>query len=245
MQRKFCWNRRADHSSAIRVAVSINGLIAACIFASCATADDVADPDPTRFEQDIRAFEAWDRQNSFPPNAVLFVGSSSIRMWQTAESFPGVPLINRGFGGSHISDVNYFAERIVVKYKPRLIVFYAGDNDIESGKSPQQVFDDFLTFAGLVHEHLPQTQIIYLPIKPSLARWTKWPRMQEANDHVKRVSLTNSRIIYVDTATIMLSNDGQPRSDLFLDDGLHLNDTGYQLWTKVLSPPLRNALAAE
>jgi lysophospholipase L1-like esterase len=126
-----------------------------------------------------------------------------------------------------------------------LIVFYAGDNDIESGKSPQQVFDDFLTFAGLVHEHLPQTQIIYLPIKPSLARWTKWPRMHEANDHVKRVSLTNSRIIYVDTATIMLSNDGQPRSDLFLDDGLHLNDTGYQLWTKVLSPPLRNALAAE
>jgi lysophospholipase L1-like esterase len=234
MQLKFALNRRADISSAIRVVVLLKGLTAACVFASCAAADEVADPDPARFEQDIRAFEDWDRQNSFPPNAVLFVGSSSIRMWQSAECFPGVPLINRGFGGSHTSDVNHFAERIVLKYKPSVIVFYAGDNDIEAGKSPQQVFGDFRTFASLVHKQLPQTRIVYLPIKPSLARWTKWPRMQEVNSQVKKLSAADERFVYVDTATPMLSKDGQPRRELFLDDGLHLNAAGYALWSDLL-----------
>ena len=141
-------------------------------------ADDapVADPDPSRFEAEIKAFEAWDRQNSFPPHAVLFVGSSSIRKWQTAEGFPDLPVINRGFGGSHVSEVNHFVERIVFKYSPRVIVFYAGDNDIADGKSPERVFHDFQTFAELVHGRLPETRLIYLPIKPSLARWNKWPR---------------------------------------------------------------------
>src|SRR3990170_8119764 len=88
------------------------------------------DPDPLRFEPDVLAFEAWDRQNSPPRDAVLLVGSSSIRMWPTAESFPELSVINRGFGGSHASDVNHFAERIVLKYEPRTIVFYAGDNDV-------------------------------------------------------------------------------------------------------------------
>jgi hypothetical protein len=92
-----------------------------------------------------------------------------------------VPVINRGFGGSHISDVNHFAERIVLKYNPRLIVFYAGDNDIASNKPPLQVFQDFQAFVQLVHKQLPDARILYLPIKPSLARWPLWPKMQEAN----------------------------------------------------------------
>jgi lysophospholipase L1-like esterase len=209
-------------------------LTIACVFATGAIASELPDPDPARFEQDIRTFEAWDRQNSFPQGAVLFVGSSSIRMWQTADCFPNLPLINRGFGGSHTSDVNHFAERIVIKYRPRVIVFYAGDNDIESGKTPQQVFDDFKALVSVVHNELPQTRIIYLPIKPSLARWRKWPRMQEANAHVERLSNADSRIIYVDTATPMLGEDGRPRPELFLDDGLHLNVAGYTLWTDLL-----------
>jgi lysophospholipase L1-like esterase len=197
-----------------------------------------SDPEPTRFEADIRAFEAWDRQNSYPRDAMLFVGSSSIRMWPTAESFPDVPVINRGFGGSHITDVNYYAERIVVKYKPRLVVFYAGDNDIESGKSPQQVADNFQVFARLVHEELPDTTIVYLPIKPSIARWPKWSQMQAVNAQVEQVSHGDSRIVYVDTATPMLGRDGKPRRELLLDDGLHLNSAGYALWTKLIAPVL-------
>jgi lysophospholipase L1-like esterase len=192
-------------------------------------------PDPARFDAEIGAFEAWDRQNSFPQNAVLFVGSSSIRMWPTSESFPKLAVINRGFGGSHISDVNYFAERIVVKYSPRLIVFYAGDNDIESGKSPQQVFDDFQAFAKLIRDRLTNTRIIYLPIKPSVARWPKWAQMQDVNARVERLSQSDERIIYVDSATPMLGGDGKPRAELFLDDGLHLNSVGYALWTDALA----------
>lgn len=201
----------------------------------------VADPDPARFEQEIAAFEHWDRQNKFPRDAILFVGSSSIRMWPTAESFPNTPVINRGFGGSHTSDVNHFAERIVLKYSPRLIVLYAGDNDIESGKSAQQVFGDFHAFAELIHDRLPNTRIIYLPIKPSIARWPKWPQMQDVNSRVLQVSQMDERIIYVDTAAPMLGEDGKPRRELFLDDGLHLNDTGYALWTEILQPVLEQA----
>jgi lysophospholipase L1-like esterase len=204
-----------------------------------------ADPDPARFESEIAAFDNWDRQNSFPQGAILFVGSSSIRMWQTAESFPGWPVINRGFGGSHISDVNHFADRIVFKYKPRAIVFYAGDNDIADGKSPQQVARDFESFVHLVHSQLPDTRIIYLPIKPSLARWKHWPDMQQANGHVEELAKRDEDLDYVDTATPMLDSSGKPRVDLFLDDGLHLNAKGYRFWNEILSPHLERLAASQ
>ena len=204
--------------------------------------DPAHDPDPSRFDPDIAAFENWDRQNSAPRDAILFVGSSSIRMWQTAESFPDLPVINRGFGGSHTSDVNHFANRIVLKYNPRLIVFYAGDNDIADGKTPQQVFHDFQTFAKLIHDRLPDTRIIYLPIKPSLARWKLWPQMQIANQLVQKLSASDNRLRYIDTATPMLGADGKPRDDIFLDDGLHMNANGYRVWTEVLAPHLKTPL---
>jgi lysophospholipase L1-like esterase len=200
------------------------------------------DPDPTRFEADIRAFEDCDRQNSFPRDSVLFVGSSSIRMWPTAESFPNMPVINRGFGGSHISDVNYFAARIVVKYKPRVIVFYAGDNDIAVGKSPLQVFEDFQLFVQRVHEQLSATRIVYLPIKPSIARWPMWPSMQTTNALVDDAAKTDERVEYIDTAMPMLGEDGRPRKELFLEDGLHLNARGYALWDSILSPILEESV---
>jgi lysophospholipase L1-like esterase len=222
-------------------------LLVVCVVATNAqvtSASEPPDSDPARFESEIAAFEKWDRQNSFPQGAILFVGSSSIRMWPTAESFPDLAVINRGFGGSHISDVNHFAGRIAFKYEPRLIVFYAGDNDIEAGKPPQQVFDDFADFIKTIHERLPETHIVYLPIKPSMARWPKWPRMQEVNEQVKKLTQADKRITYVDTATPMLGLDGQPRAELFLDDGLHLNDNGYRLWTKVLSPFVHEAQTA-
>jgi lysophospholipase L1-like esterase len=162
-------------------------------------------------------------------------------MWPTADSFPDLKVINRGFGGSHISDVNHFAERIVLKYSPRLIVFYAGDNDIESGKSPQQVFDDFQAFAELVHDRLHNTRIIFLPIKPSIARWPKWRQMQDVNQRVAQLSRRDQRINYVDTASPMLGEGGKPRRELFLDDGLHLNERGYTLWRETLRPIFERA----
>jgi lysophospholipase L1-like esterase len=202
-----------------------------------------ADPSPARFAAEIRAFEEWDRKNSFPRDAVLFVGSSSIRMWPTAESFPKMAVINRGFGGSHISDVNHFAKRLVLKYNPRVTVFYAGDNDIEADKPSQQVFDDFQAFLKLVHDRLPETAIVYLPIKPSLARWQKWPRMRDVNLRIERLSRDDKRLTYVDTATPMVGDDGRPRPELFLDDGLHLNARGYEEWTAIVAPVLEQLSA--
>ncbi len=199
------------------------------------TADN---PDPARFAKDIETFINWDRKNAVPDEAILFVGSSSIRMWKTQESFPDYPVINRGFGGSHISDVNFYMNDIVLKYKPRVIVFYAGDNDIAGGKSPQQVFEDYLSFVKTVKENLPDIRVIYIPIKPSIARWNMWPDMERTNALIKDYSQKNSFLYVADTATPMLGTDGKPKSGLFLDDGLHLNEKGYVLWTEILKPVL-------
>lgn len=213
--------------------------VAACGLATATAATvEKADPDPARFTADIAAFEAWDRQNSVPKDAALFVGSSSIRMWQTADCFPDLAVINRGFGGSHASDVVHYADRIVLKYAPRTIVFYAGDNDLADGKTPEQVAGDFEQFVELVHAKLPNTKIIYLPVKPSLARWKIWPKMQATNTLVKTFVDTSDYLSYIDTVTPLLGPDGKPRPEIFRDDGLHMNDTGYQIWTQLLHDQL-------
>ena len=198
---------------------------------------------PQKWEQTIQAFEEWDHKNSFPSDAVLFVGSSSIRLWPTRECFPEFPVINRGFGGSQISEVNYYARRIVLPYKPRLIVFYAGDNDIASGKSAKQVFSDYKAFTEAVHANLPRTRIIFVCIKPSRSRWTLWPVMRETNAMVKELCSKDSRLIYFDAATPLLDNEGLPRVEFFLPDKLHLNGKGYEVWSNSLRPLIAKAMA--
>jgi len=198
---------------------------------------------PARFESEIAAFEKWDHQNAVPQNCILFVGSSSIRLWQTADAFPELPVINRGFGGSTTADVNHFADRIVFKYKPRTIVFYAGDNDIAAGRAPDKVFADFEVFAKSVHERLPDTKLIYLAIKPSPLRWKLWPQSQTANARIKELISKNGHDRYVDAATPIFGDDGQPRKELFRDDGLHMNLKGYSLWNEILLPVLRRGSA--
>jgi lysophospholipase L1-like esterase len=200
---------------------------------------------PQRWEQTIQAFEEWDRKNSFPSDAVLFVGSSSIRQWPTRESFPELPVINRGFGGSQISEVNYYVKRIVLPYKPRVIVFYAGDNDIASGRGAKQVFEDYRGFTSLVHANLPRTRIIFVCIKPSRSRWTLWPRMSEANAMVKELCSKDNRLIYFDAATPLLDSEGLPRVEFFLPDKLHLNGKGYEVWSSLLRPVIVKALTPD
>ena len=189
-----------------------------------------------RWEKDIAAFERWDSKNTPARDAILFAGSSSIRMWPTATAFPELTVINRGFGGSQISDVNHYFDRLVLPYKPPVIVFYCGDNDIASNKTPQRVAEDYRTFIALVHAKLPKTHVIYLPIKPSVSRWKLWPQMREANDLIRQFCDSDPRLVYVDTATPMLGDDGKPRADLLLDDGLHLNEKGYAIWNEARPP---------
>jgi lysophospholipase L1-like esterase len=209
-----------------------------------AGSDPPADPDPNRFAKEIEAFGEWDSRNAVPAEPVLFVGSSSIRMWRTRDSFPDLPVINRGFGGSHIADVTHFADRVVLSYKPRVIVFYAGDNDIAAGKSAQRAFDDYRKFVGVVHAKLPETPIIFLSIKPSESRWSFWPESKKANELIQGLCKNDRRLLFVDLATPLLRPDGMPDNGLFLKDKLHLNAAGYDLWTRTLTPVLRQVLAS-
>jgi lysophospholipase L1-like esterase len=199
-------------------------------------------PDPQRFKSEIDAFLNWDSKNAPPADPVVFVGSSSIRLWRTHTYFPDLPVINRGFGGSHISDVNYYADTLVLKFNPQIIVFYAGDNDIADGKSPETVYSDFTAFFDRIHTGLPSAKIVYLPIKPSPSRWQYWPAMQEANSRIEALCTQDPDLYYVDTASPMIGGNGRPMPGLFVSDSLHLNQTGYKLWTGILAPELRDLL---
>lgn len=216
-----------------------------CAAGAALAGEDVPSPDPGRWEAAIGEFEDWDRKNSAPKDAVLFTGSSSIVRWSTGRDFPQYPVINRGFGGSHLSDVNHFFGRIVAPYRPRVIVLYAGDNDIADGKSPEQVYDDYQAFVRLVRDQLPSTHVIFISIKPSLARWSAWPRMRQANSLIRELSDNHKHLHFADIATPMLGADGGPRTELLAEDGLHLGDEGYRLWTSVVRPLIELAAARE
>ena len=192
-------------------------------------------PGLDRFAERIESFETWDNRNSFPEDAVLFVGSSSIAGWSTAAAFPGKPIINRGLGGSHVSDINRYYDRLVKPYMPAVIVFYAGDNDITGGTSPDRVLADFNAFADRVREELDKTRILFISIKPSIARWEHWPRMAEANGLIRDYVADRPNMTYVDLASRLLDESGQPK-DVYVEDGLHLNEYGYQLWNEALTP---------
>ena len=192
---------------------------------------------PDAWAEEIARFEAADRISPPRPGGVLFVGSSSIRLWPALEAdFRGVDVVQRGFGGSELSDVVTYAGRIVLPYRPRLIVLYAGDNDLAAGKSPEAVFADYQTFVTLVQRALPGTRIAFIAIKPSPARWALVDQIRAANALVRGYAAADPRLLYVDVFSPMLGPDGMPREELFVADRLHLNARGYALWRELLLP---------
>jgi lysophospholipase L1-like esterase len=205
-------------------------------------AGQAASADPAKYAAEIKQFDAWDSKNATPAHAVLFVGSSSIRFWPTAERFPSLPVINRGFGGSEISDVNYYLKETVLKYDVDLIVFYAGDNDLAAHKTPQQVADDYKTFVERVLAAKPRVQILFIAIKPSVLRWALWPEMQQANALITEFSKSRPNLHVVDTASRILGPDGKPAPGLFQPDGLHLNATGYDAWTELVGAAIKDVM---
>jgi lysophospholipase L1-like esterase len=199
--------------------------------------------DHAQWKPDIAAFEAADRANPPAPGAVLFIGSSSIHAWKTlATDFPEVRTINRGFGGSELDDSTFFADRIVAPYHPRAIVMYAGDNDLQDGDSPAQVRDDFVAFVRKARSLDPHVPIAFIAIKPSMARKVLLPKIHQANDLIRVYAATQKDVTYLDTFTPMLGNDGQPKPDWFVEDGLHMNRSGYVLWISIVRPWLDKAL---
>jgi len=198
---------------------------------------------PPRFAAEIAAYEAADQKSPPPSGAVLFIGSSSIRLWKTlAQDFPELKVINRGFGGSQIEDSVRYAPRIVLPYKPRMIVMYAGGNDLNAGKTPQQVARDFQAFVETVHAALPETRIAYISINPSVARWSQEERVLEANrliaEYIREHDGKTAKLSYLDSHAKLLSPEGKPRPELLRPDGLHLNSDGYTLWAAILKPDI-------
>lgn len=192
------------------------------------------------WEAEIGRFAEIDRKQTPPEGAILFVGSSSIRMWETLRrDFPRFKVINRGFGGAQFEDVNHFADRIVAPYKPKKIVLYAGENDIDAKQTAENVLEDFKTFIAFRDKNLPGTPVVFISLKPSILRWAMWPEMKRANELIKAEAKKHRKVEFVDLASKMLGADGLPLPDIYLEDKLHLNSKGYEIWRENLLPFLK------
>jgi len=199
------------------------------------------DPKAEPFAKEIEAFEAKDKTSPPPENEIVFVGSSSIRMWKSTEAFPDLKIINRGFGGSQMADSVRYAERIILPYKPRIVVVFAGGNDINAKKSPESVAADFKSLVGKIHGALPKTKVYYISLFPNVARKSQDPQCQKVNDLIDAFTKTDERLGYIDTASRMRATDGGPRPELLRPDGLHMNDDGYKIWNEIVGAVLRKA----
>lgn len=192
------------------------------------------------YEAEIQAFERADQLSPPPPHPILFLGSSTFRMWTTlATDFPEYQVLNRGFGGSQISDVLNHFPRLVTRYQPPLIFFYEGDNDLSSGKSVEAVYADWQEFLARVEADLPHTGVAFVAVKPSPSRRAFLDRQRELNERIRDQLADHPRHRYVDVFEPMLTEAGEPRPELFVSDNLHLNPAGYALWTEIVSPVLK------
>jgi lysophospholipase L1-like esterase len=187
-----------------------------------------------QWERYVAAYDEADKASPPPKHEIVFVGSSTIRRWDVASYFPDLKIINRGIDGTELSDAVKYIDRLVLRHEPRLVVVYAGDNDIGSGKISEQVSVDFERFVRAVHTRLPQTRILYIGIKPSPLRWLQVDRMRLANQVIRSICERDDRLAFLDFDNLMLGWDEKPREELYAEDGLHLSPQGYQLWTAVL-----------
>ena len=193
------------------------------------------------FWDDIEAFKKQDSAAFPPKNAILFIGSSSFTMWTDVQQyFPGYKIINRGFGGSALPDqIRYFNE-IVLPYKPKQIFIYCGENDIAGSDTinGDDVANRFFKLFSLIRNKFPRVQITYISMKPSPSRQLLLPKMIRGNELIKKYLASKKRTAYIDVYKEMIDDEGKPRPDLFLDDNLHMNKTGYAIWKKMIEPHL-------
>jgi lysophospholipase L1-like esterase len=206
----------------------------------CARAITAPALDPSRCQTEIRAFEVADRASPPPLGGVVFIGSSSIKNWTAvAADFPGVPVLNRGFGGSTLADVVYYEGRILLPYSPRLVVLYAGDNDLAEGRTSDRVLSDYRAFVARLRSALPATPVVFVSIKPSPSRRAYIDRVRETNQLIRAETARDTLQTYIDVFTPMLNAARQPRPELFLADSLHMTRTGYLLWRALLTSVVR------
>ena len=192
--------------------------------------------DPTRFEEAILAFEAEAKASIPPEGAILVTGSSSILRWSSMEAdLAPLTVIPRGFGGSAMADVLHYVDRLIMPYKPRAVVIYEGDNDTGMfGVPPMKIAGELKQIIGTIHQALPETRIYVMSVKPSLARVENWDKAQETNDLYRQIVDSDDTVRYIDVATPFLRADGTVMDDIFVDDGLHLNEKGTRIWASTI-----------
>jgi len=195
--------------------------------------------DPKRFAEDIQKFQKLDEEKPSEGD-ILFVGSSSIRFWTTLQQdFPEYEVLNRGFGGSHMSDLLFYLDDLVLKHKPRKVFIYEGDNDINDKEDSTSILKEAQEIVKKIHEALPNTKIIFISAKPSIARWDLKNQYLQLNYRLRSYANQYSYLDFVDVWQPMLDGSGKPRADIFIEDDLHMNEKGYDIWQKVIEPYIK------
>jgi lysophospholipase L1-like esterase len=196
-------------------------------------------PAANRFEKDVRAYEAADKSNAPPRDAILLAGDSQFFRWKTVhEDLPGYTIINRGIDSFQTSDLLHYTDRLVLPYKPRLIVLHVGGNDVHNGKTPERVLADFKAFVARVRAALPEVPIAFSSITPGPGRWNEAGRRKETNRVIQEYISTQPRLVFIDLWDAMLTPDGQPREDLWVADRIHPNHDGYRIRVRIMRPLL-------
>jgi lysophospholipase L1-like esterase len=194
------------------------------------------------FWQDIQNFKTLDQQSAPPDNAILLVGSSSFTKWKdVSEYFPGKTIINRGFGGSRLTDLNYYSEDLLNPYNPKQIIIYCGENDFadDAQLKADVVVDRFKTFYKKIRIKFPNIEVDYISIKYSPSRQNLWPQMKKANKKIAKFMKKEKNAEFIDITKVMNDANGNIRKDLFVEDMLHMTPEGYRLWTKVMGPYMK------
>jgi len=194
------------------------------------------------FIEEIREFKKQDSIHFPPKKANLFVGSSSLRMWTNIQNdFPDYPIINRGFGGSSLPEVILYVNDIIIPYRPKQVLIYCGDNDLAASDtvSAQTVAERFRQLFSLIRTKLHKVPIAFISIKPSPSRQHLMPKMELANKLIKDFLHSQPKTKYIDVYSPMLTPEGKPREELFLEDKLHMNAKGYAIWQKAIEPVLK------
>ena len=192
-----------------------------------------------RFEKTVQTFEAADKAAPPPKGAILLVGDSQFYRWKTlAEDLPGYTVINRGVDSFQFAEVLRYFDRTVLPYDPRFIVLHVGGNDVNNGKSPDQILADFKTFVGKVRVKYPNIPIAFTSITPSPGRWTQAETRKKANAAIKTYVATQKNLHFIDLWDAMLTADGQPREDIWVEDRIHPNQAGYQIRVRIMRPLL-------
>jgi lysophospholipase L1-like esterase len=190
------------------------------------------------FWQDIQNFKKLDQETAPPKDAILLVGSSSFTKWtDVASYFPDKKIINRGFGGSRLTDLNYYANDLLNPYQPKQIIVYCGENDFADNHQlkAEVVVDRFKTFYKKIRQKFPKIEVDYISIKYSPSRETLWPQMKEANKQIAAFMKKEKNSEFIDITKVMQDSNGNIRKDLFVEDMLHMTPEGYQLWTSVMN----------